>query len=248
MTGGFSHLTKLLPLLSVEPDIEIIIIDNNSRDGTINYLANHSCTVRINKDKKSFSASNNQGRDLARGEYLLFLNNDTVITPGFTKVMQETFLLDEKIGIVGCLLYNMESPKKIQHIGVCFNEEYVPYELGQTSQVSPSISFGDPRVKAVRPVPSVTAACMMVKRDVFDAIGGFDEEYLNGWEDTDFVLRARELGYKVWYNGNAVVYHKHFGSTNAGRMAHEQENRQRYDDIWVHTGRAKTVLGDFREA
>jgi GT2 family glycosyltransferase len=247
-TGGLVYLSRLMPILSREPDTQIIIIDNNSHDGTTNFLGTYDCLIKVNNPGKSFSQSNNQGAKLAQGDYLLFLNNDTIPQEGFIQEMRATFNLDPKIGIVGTLLYTMDNPKKIQHAGVYFTQDYVPYELGlPIGDFAPGILVNDPRAKLTREVPSVTAACMMVKREVFNDVGGFDENYINGWEDTDFVLKVRELGYKVWYNGNTHVYHQHFGSRSQGRFKFENQNRQRYDDIWVNTGRAKAVLGEFRE-
>ena len=188
---------------------------------------------------------------LAQGDYFLFLNNDTKISPNFVDEMLKTFEIDPKIGIVGCLIYSMDNPKKVLHAGICFTQNYVPYELGMKQPFVPEIQdlpANDPRVRSVREVPSVTAACMMVKREVFEKIGGFDEQYINGWEDTDFVLKARELGYKVFYTGKTFIHHVHFGSKHAGRFNFEAQNRKRYDDVWVTTRRAKKVLGKFREA
>jgi len=250
-TGGFLHLTKLMPGLSEEPDKEIIVIDNYSKDGTCNYLSNHDCLIKVNTERKNFSQSNNQGAKLAKGEHLLFLNNDTYIQKGLLQEMANTFNVDPKIGVVGCLIYTMVNPKKIQHAGINFTSDYLPYELGKAMPFlkdSRDLTNSDPRVLGVREVPSVTAACMMVKKEVFEEVGGFDEEYQTGWEDTDLVLRIREKGYKVWYTGKTHIYHLHFGSKAAGRFNYEVENRKRYDTIWVDTGRARKVLGDFREA
>lgn len=244
--NGLLHLAGLMPLLSQEKDTELIIVDNASRDGTCNYLANYDCTIKINKTNLGFSKANNQAAKIAQGDYLLLLNNDTTIIPGFIGEMVNTFECDPKIGVVGCLIFTMDNPKKVQHAGIMFTNNYVPYELGlEIPDVAPGIVANDDRVRSVRPVPSVTAACMMVKREVWDKVGGLDEEYVNGWEDTDFVLKARELGYKVWYTGKTHIYHKHFGSY--GRFKMEAENRQRYDNIWVNTGRAKNALQGFRK-
>lgn len=242
-TGGLSHLVKLMPTLTqIKTSHEIIIVDNNSHDGTLNYLSNYDCIIKVNKNPKNFAASNNQGVSLAHGEYILLLNNDTYVTDSFLDKMLSTFQRDPKIGIVGCLLWKMGQPKVVQHAGVYFTENFVPYELGMANPAVPKISIQDERVKSIREVPSVTAACMLMKREVWDTVGGLDEGYHTGWEDTDFVLRAREKGYTVWYNGAAEVYHAHFGSTSAGRFKFEAQNRTRYDDIWVNTGRAKQVL------
>jgi GT2 family glycosyltransferase len=246
-TGGFNHLTKLMPQLSLEKGIEIIVIDNDSRDGTTNYLGNYDVLYKVNKKKMNFSESNNYGANRSMGEYLLFLNNDTIIQPGFAQEMVNTFNADKDIGIVGCLIYTMGNPKRVQHAGVMFTAGYIPYELGlAVSDVTSGIAIGDSRVKSVREVPSVTAACMMVKRDVFFQVGGFDPEYINGWEDTDFVLRAREKGHKVWYTGLTHIQHFHFGTKAAGRFNSEAENRIRYENVWVKNGRARKVLKGFR--
>lgn len=243
--GGIVYLTKLIPILSQE-EVEIIIINNNSKDGTMNYLTNWNVKVINNQTPMNFSQSNNEGVTIAKHENILFLNNDTIPQPGFTKVMAERL---GEYDIIGTLIYTMTNPKKVQHIGVCFNQDYVPYELGlPVPELSPGIPPGDHRVRQEREVPSVTACCMMTTKTFFNKVGGFDEEYQNGWEDTDFVLRAREKGGKVWYTGKTWIFHKGSGSANVGRFLKEKENRDRYDRIWVHTGRAKTVLDGFREA
>lgn len=245
-TSGFTHLAKLMPLLSQEQDIEIIIIDNNSKDGTANYLANYECVVKFNQRKMNFSQSNNYGAKIASGDYLLFMNNDIVITPGIVKTMRETFDRDEKIAVVGAQLFLMDNQKKVQHAGVMFTDEYFPYELGLAQPFGvPELPYNDARVLNTREVPSVTAACMMVKKSVFEEVGGFDEEYVFSWEDTDFNLKVRELGYKVYYNGSARALHKLFGSRDRGRFLAEAANRKRYEDIWITTGRAKAILGGF---
>jgi GT2 family glycosyltransferase len=247
---GFTHLARLLPLLSEEcqeTGSEIIIIDNASKDGTTNYLANYNCTVIVNKTNQGFSIANNRAVKIAQGDYLLFLNNDTYITKGFINEMVRVIESDEAIGMVGCLIMQMNE-KKVQHAGVCFTKDYVAYQLGlEQPDIAPQIPFNDPRVHTVREVPAVTAACMLVKKEVFNQVNGFDERFKNGWEDVDLCLKVREAGFKIMYTGNTYVQHERFGSKNAGRFQHEIENRQLYDSIWVTTGKAKKVLGNFRE-
>lgn len=246
--GGMTHLARLLPNLSREAEetgAEIIVIDNNSKDGTANLLCNYDCTVKFNKVNLGFSKAHNQASKIAQGEYLLLLNNDTAIYPGLLQEMQKVFLLDPKIAVVGCLIMLMDRDK-IQHAGVMFTPDYVPYELGLELPnirpgTYPGIPMSDPRVHMVREVPSVTGACMMIRKDVWEEIGGLDDEYINGWEDVDFCLKARELGYKIYYTGKAKIMHKHFGSP--GRFLNEAANRLRYDQIWVDTKRAEKVLG-----
>lgn len=244
MTQGLTHLARLLPALSQEPNSEIIIIDNHSRDGTTNYLSNYDCTVKINKANLGFAKAHNQGARIAQGDYLLLLNNDTTITPGFIEKMRQVFDKDPQIGIVGCLIYTMGTPRKIQHAGVMFTPDYIAYELGlEVPSITSQIPLSDPRAHTIREVPAVTAACMMIRKDIWFEVGGFDEEYINGWEDNDLCLKVREKGYKIFFTGEAVIYHQKFGSP--GRLAKEAQNRARFDSIWVNTGRAKKVLGEF---
>jgi len=247
--GGFTYLAALMPGLREEcknSNAEIIIVDNNSKDGTTNFLSAYDCTLKINNANLGFARGHNQAARIAQGDYLLLLNNDTVITPGFINTMKDTFNQDPEIGIVGCLILMMDFQDKVQHAGVMFTEDYLPYELGlEVPSITPGITIQDPRVKSVREVPSVTFACAMIKREVWDKVGGLKEEFINGWEDTDFVLKAKELGYKVWYNGNAVIKHKKHGT--AGRMNYEAQNRSLFDQLWINTSRAKEIIGEKRE-
>lgn len=246
-TGGLQYIAQLIPGLSQEENNEIIIIDNASRDGTTNFLQQFDCLVKINKTNISFSESNNLGSTYAKGDKLLFMNNDMIINPGLIREMENTFEIDKEIAVVGCQLRLMDRKDKVHHAGVMFTEDYIPYELGLNQPWGTSdLLLDDPRVTGIREVPSVTAACMMVKKDVFNEVGGFDTRYIYGWEDTDLVLRIREKGYKVWYTGKAWALHKHFGGKDRGRFKYESRNREIYDEIWVHTGRAKEVLGEFR--
>lgn len=244
--GGFQYLARLMPLLApeaIENNAEIIIVDNASRDNSLNYLSNYDCTVKVNKTNLGFAKAHNQAAKLAQGDYLLLLNNDTIVFPGWIKAMKEVFAQDDKIGVVGCLIYLMDGPKKIQHAGIMFTTEGLPYELGMDiPDYAEAIPLNDPRAHTVREVPAVTGACMMIKRQCWDEVQGFDEGYINGWEDTPFCLKARELNWKVFYTGKTYIKHKHFGSRHAGRFANEAANRAKYEADWVVNGRAIAAL------
>lgn len=248
-TGGLSYLVDLVPSLERQTiPYEFILIDNASRDGTTNYMGHHDSLIKINVTRMNFSQSNNYGAKLASGNYFLFLNNDTRLEPNLLEEMVNTFNSDSSIGVVGCQLRLMKPPYKVHHAGIMFTDKYEPYELGLSQPFGVAeLPKSDPRVNAVREVPAVTAACMMVRRDVFFDIGGFDENYVFGWEDSDFNLRVRQKGYKIYYTGRSWAYHHHFGSRDRGRFAHETENRARYEDLWMKTGKAKEVLNGFRE-
>lgn len=246
LTGGLNHLALLLPDLVKEPDSEIIVINNNSRDGTSQFLERYDCVIKNNNIVKTFAESNNAGARLAQGDTLLFLNNDTRICSGMIAEMKKTLDSSKSIGAVGCTLKLMDNPQMIQHAGVYFTDTFVPYELGLNLPWGLSaLESNDLRITKTREVPSVTAACMMMPKKLFFELEGFDEGYRNGWEDTDLMLKVREKGLQIWYTGNTYALHKHFGSRDRGRFAHEKENRERYDSIWVNTGRAKEALKNY---
>lgn len=242
-TGGVKYLRKLLPQLKPQIDFingEILISDNESNDGTEQLLKEYKIYAQKNPRNTTFSQANNKLFQLSKFSPLL-LNNDTEVIPNFINSMLQATKNKPTYGIFGCPIYRMQD-RRIHHAGVYFTQQGVPYELGLPVGDINGISNTDPRVKESREVPSVTGACMLIRRQLYIDLGGLDEHYRTGWEDTDFVLRARERGVKVWYNGETELYHHHFGSKEQGRLQFESQNRQFYDSVWVTTGRANKVL------
>lgn len=248
-TGGLNYLVDLVPTIEAQTyKHEFILVDNNSRDGTANYMGNHECLLKVNTVKMNFSESNNYAAKVAQGNYLLFLNNDTKLEPNLLEEMVKTFDIDPKIAIVGCQLRLMRNPHSVHHAGIMFTEKYEPYELGLEQPFGvPALPKNDERVWSVREVPAVTSACMMMRKDYFFDIGGFNPSFIFGWEDVDINLRARQKGYKIYYNGKSWAYHHHFGSKDRGRFVHESENRKLYETLWMDNGKAKEVLNGFRQ-
>jgi len=245
---GMSHLVRLMPGLSEEVKSingEIIIINNNSRDGSVNFLQKYDCTIINNTINRGFAYANNQAARIAKHEYILLLNNDIITRSGFLKAMRDTFDNDDKCAAVGTLLYRTKD-KAVLHAGIYFTEEYIPYELGlEVPDHAPAIRKSDPRCVTTREVPAVTGACMMIKKEVWDAVGGLNEDFKNGWEDNDFSLKLQEHSYTTWFCGTTHLYHTHHGSIHAGRFTHEDSNRQLYEKLWVQTGMVQKIVKDF---
>lgn len=241
--GGLKYLVKLIPQLKkqiLDVNGEILVACNGCNDGSEDFLRNSGVKFMTLPRNTTFSHANNLM--FAQSNYSpLLLNNDTEIPEGFIKTMYNTMITKVEYSIFGCPIYRMHD-KRIHHAGVYFTQDGVPYELGLPVGDINGIPNTDPRVKESREVPSVTGACMLIRRQVYNDLGGLDEHYRTGWEDTDFVLRARERGFKVWYTGDTQIYHHHFGSKDKGRLQYEIENRRFYDLIWVTTGRAKKII------
>lgn len=205
---------------------EIIIIDNASTDGTRDYLHRLEAAGRVrvitNRRNLGFSRACNQGAQAARGEHLVFLNNDTIVQPGWLEEMVACVRKDEKIGIVGAkLLYPDDT---IQHAGVAFTEDKLVHHIYQ------HYDKDHPAVNKEREFQVVTAACALVKKDVFFGAGCFDENYQNGFEDVDLCFKLRQQGYKVLYTPRAVVYH--LESKTMGRHDRDTENSRVFRSKW----------------
>ena len=190
------------------PSYEILVISNNSEEkATYAYLdqAMRDGTLRFLRHDIPFNyaALNNFAVRHCDSPYLLFLNNDTeVVSPEWLTAMLE-FAQHQDIGAVGAkLLYPDDT---IQHAGVVLgiggvaghSHRYLPeHHLGY---------FGQHNL--VRNYSAVTAACLLTRREVFEAVGGFNEELAVAFNDVDFCLKIRQAGYRIVYTPYARLYH-----------------------------------------
>ncbi len=187
---------------------EILIIENNSTSKEIfQYYKELSGqeNIRIFNWKKEFnySAINNYGASKARGEYLLFLNNDvTVITPDWMEEMLGVCQRKE-VGAVGVKLLYPDNT--IQHagcvigIGGIAGHMFVDMPADRTGYLH--------KASILQDMSAVTAACMMMKRKAFEEAGGFTEELAVAFNDVDLCLKVRKEGYLIVYDPYAQLYH-----------------------------------------
>ena len=234
-TRDRGHLLRLC-LQSVEAKTnyepyEVIVLDNESREPeTLAYLASLGGRVRVLPYPGPFNYAviNNFGARQARGEYLLFLNNDVhVIRADWMTGMVEHAQRPE-VGAVGAkLLY---PDRRIQHGGVLLG---VIAGTGHAFRNQPDEEpgyFGLAHV--VRNCSAVTAACMMVRRQVFEEVGGFDDSFRVQFNDIDLCLRIRRKGYLVVYTPVATLYHYEGASRRVMRpLADEKRFRARWGEI-----------------
>ncbi len=211
--------------LKDHPEYELIIVDNGSTDGTAEFLRQLSGDVRIigNGENLGFAKACNQGAAAARGTYLVFLNNDTLPQPGWLTALVAEVDGHAEVGIVGSKLLYPDGT--IQHAGVVRDRKrLLPYHIYK------SFAGDHPAVNHRRELQIVTAACMLVRRTLFDELGGFDEAFRNGFEDADLCLRAQQRGQLIVYQPRSQVYH--LESQTPGRKAHEEENAARFLERW----------------
>jgi len=205
---------------------EINVVDNGSSDGTKDYLhrVEDARGVRVisNHANLGFAKACNQGARAAQGDYLVFLNNDTIVQPGWLEELAACAGKDPKIAVVGAKLLYPDGT--IQHAGVVFNHDKLVHHIYKLFDPD------HPAVNKEREFQVVTAACALVKKDLFFKAGGFDENYLNGLEDVDLCFKLREQGYKVVYNPRAVAYH--LESKTPGRFDRDRENSRLFRLKW----------------
>lgn len=182
--------------------LEVIVVDNNSSDGSVQYIQENFPRVVLSllDGNYGFCAPNNDGASIAKGEYLVFLNNDTEVTPGWLRALVQPALEDSEV--VSCaskmLYYDRRDTintagGKITIIGGGFYRGYGALD-GPLYDRPGYTGFG-------------CAAGALVKKDFFLSIGGFDEEYFAACEEHDLGWKAWLYGYKVAYAPGAVMYH-----------------------------------------
>ena len=194
--NGKELLQKCLDsLLKVNYDnFEIILVDNNSTDGTVEFITkNYPSLIIIKLDSnKGFAEPNNVAAKISKGKYLLFLNNDTVVTPNFISEMVKVMETDKKIAVCQSLLLKPDgsvdsSGDFIDHLGVVYNSKT--------------------KIDEIKEISSARGACMLIRKKIFDKLGGFDEKFFFSFEDVDLGWRSWILGYKVVIVPNSIVYH-----------------------------------------
>lgn len=216
-------------LAQSEPGIErdIVVVDDGSTDLTPRLLAAYTGRLRAVRHERptGFAIACNAGAAYASGEYLIFLNNDTLPRAGWLAALVNHAEAHPAAAVVGSkLLYPNDT---IQHAGVVFGHDRYPHHLYT------GFPANHPAANKSRRFQVVTAACCLIRRDAFEQAGGFDTAFLNGWEDVDLCLRLGELGYEVHYCANSVVHHLESASRDP-RLPQERENRERYAERWRH--------------
>jgi len=181
---------------------EIIVIDDASADGTDRYLQSLGKNIRVlqNSSKKSFSQINNLAAKEALGEFLCLLNDDTVVTEGWLEKMLAIQNQDSRVGLVGNRHLDPKTGQ-IRHAGMVFNTHGRPLRLytKQPADFWPALINQEFQI--------LKATCWLVRKRLFLELDGFDTDFEDGYEDTDFCLRVRQRGYKCFYAAESVIYH-----------------------------------------
>ena len=197
---------------STFPTLEIILVDNNSNDGIRDEIYKQNDVLFIqNEDNLGYSGGNNIGIKKAiksDAEYIFILNPDTKVDKNCIKNLVEG-MEKNKAQVAGPKIYFSNS-KKIWYAGGVIDLENV---IGKHRGVDEKDKG---QYDQDTETDFVSGAAIMIKKEVFDSIGFFDERYFLYYEDSDFCYRAKKAGFKVFYIPEAVVYHENAKSTGVG--------------------------------
>jgi GT2 family glycosyltransferase/glycosyltransferase involved in cell wall biosynthesis len=221
---------------------EIIVVDDCSTDGTAESVPRIPGVVYLrNETNYGFIASCNRGAEKARGKYLIFLNNDTLVRRGWLRALLDTFALESGAGIVGSKLIYPDG--RLQEAGGIIWQDASGWNYGK---------FDDPEkpeYSYLREVDYCSAAALMIPKALFDAVGGFDSRYAPAYyEDTDLAFKVRQAGYKVLYQPLSEVIH-YEGATGGtdlatGTKKHQEINRSTFAQKWADELKTKPTTGD----
>jgi GT2 family glycosyltransferase len=216
-------------------NLEVIVVDNASSDGSVEYLRNwaaepsaagHARRLILNDDNLGFAAGNNVGLAAATGDVLVMLNNDTFVTPGWVRTMHAHLLRDKDLGLVGPVTNNIGNEARVE---LCYADmDQMVEQAGNYTRSHPGQAM---------PIDTVAFFCVMLPRAVYDSLGGLDEAFgLGFFEDDDYCRRVQQAGLKVACAEDVFVHHHLSASFNQVGAERKKElferNKAIYEAKW----------------
>lgn len=211
--------------------MEIIVVDNASNDASKEFLSDWAAKgmhrkLILNEDNRGFAAANNQGLAISTGDYLVMLNNDTYVTPGWIRTLLKHLQRDETIGLIGPVTNNIGNEAKIDigygsmHEMLLKSFAYTHRHVGQTFPLSTAAFF-----------------CVMMPRKTYERVGVLDEAFgLGFFEDDDYCRRVEQLGLRVVCAEDVFIHHHLSASFNTLKQQDRQklfdENKKIYEAKW----------------
>lgn len=198
-------------LLQSYKDLEIIVVDNGSKDGSVEFLQEQYPQVKVPRFEKNtgFSVAVNRGIRESKGEYIALVNNDTVVDALWVEELVKALAAHGEIGSVGCKMLAYDDHSLLDGVGDGYRRGGLP---GRIAHREKDTGLFDSQ----RYILGACGGAAMYRRSMFVDIGLFDEDYFAYLEDVDMGLRAQSAGYKCLYVPTAKIYHLGCGTTGSG--------------------------------
>jgi O-antigen biosynthesis protein len=209
---------------------ELVVVDNGSTDGTLAWLDEAERAGRLralrNGENVGFGRACDLGAAASSGTHVLLLNNDTLPLRSWLEPLLEA-ASEPDVGIAGSRLLFPNGT--VQHAGISFDSESLPYHLARGRAKDHSV------VLTSRDVAAVTGACMLLRREVYEQLGGFDDAYFFYVEDIDLCVRAWAAGLRVVYRAESTVVHLESASVTDDdwKGAGVREGWRRLHERWL---------------
>lgn len=222
-------------ILQKSPGVEVIVVDNNSVDRTVDIVKSFGGKAELLQPGQNlgFSKANNLGADRAKSGYLIFLNPDTqVLQNGGLEKLQRVLSENPCFGLVGPkLIYpNGEQQKSVRNLPTVARA-FKEYILG----IKGSYDFYLPDHRGINEVESVVGACMVTSRDVFERAGKFNEDYFLYFEDLELCREVKRLGFKIGFSPEVEIRHSE-GVSGKGQKTNEllHKSAKRYHGLMAY--------------
>ncbi len=228
--GGWELARRAIAALAenTEPSFELVLVDNASPDDTLQRVEDYvdGAAIVRNATNRGFGEGSNQGAEAARGRILCFLNSDALVEPGWLPPLLETL---EQPGVGAAVPLFLNKNGSVQEAGSVIDS------IGHAHAVGADGDARDFRYRFPREVDYGSAACLLIRRELFLELGGFDRAFSPAYyEDSDLCFRLHERGLKTMYDPRSRVVHiRHGSGTFESARKLMEDHREIFVDRWV---------------
>jgi GT2 family glycosyltransferase len=228
--NGRKWLRRCLDAVAAQrdaPPFETIVVDNGSSDGSADFVRAAYPHARIVQTggNVGFAAGNNAGARAAAGAWLAFLNNDTEAAPDWLTRLHAASAAHPECALIASRIVFMDAPQTLDSAGDGYLRAGGAFKRGHGTAAG---EFARPQE-----VFGACGAAFLIRRDVFDALGGFEDAFFMVYEDVDLSYRARLLGHRCWYAADAVVLHAGSGTLGRGSAMAVFHGQRNLEWTWV---------------
>lgn len=200
-------LESLFNIDNGEFSLEIIVVDNLSKDDSVNFIKTKYPEVTVIENNiNNYAAAINLGIKKSKGQYIALLNNDTVVEKNWLVGLTAIMTQDKRIGAVQSKIF-FSDKKTINSMGVEEIEDFYFRDIG----------FGEKDIvnDTIKELDYFTGGSVLLRRGCLEEVGEFDDDFVMYMEDVDYSIRCRDLGWKIYYSPISVVYHKYHGTASS---------------------------------